>query len=79
VLASALAAAEAFDVSRDVVGQANNPDGPVAIPGFQVSTPSRNVTGHVEAMALCAGTGVGSVNAAQRAADVVAELVSLLG
>jgi nitronate monooxygenase len=77
VLASALAAAEAFE--GDVVGHVNNPDGQVAIARFQVSTPSRNVTGHVEAMALYAGTGVGSVNAVQRAADVVAELVSLLG
>jgi nitronate monooxygenase len=77
VLSSALAAAEAFD--GDVVGQVNNRAGPAAIARFQVSTPSRNVVGHVEAMALYAGTGVGSVNAVQPAADVVADLVSLLG
>jgi nitronate monooxygenase len=76
VLASALAAAEAFD--GDVVGRVNNADGQAAIARFQVSTPSRNVVGHVEAMALYAGTGVGSVNAVQPAVDVVADLVSLL-
>jgi hypothetical protein len=36
------------------------------------------MVGHVEAMALYAGTGVGSVNAVQPAAEVVADLVSLL-
>jgi NAD(P)H-dependent flavin oxidoreductase YrpB (nitropropane dioxygenase family) len=76
VLSSALTAAEAFD--GDTVGHVNNPDGQAAIARFEVSTPNRNMVGHVEAMALYAGTGVGSVNAVQPAAEVVADLVSLL-
>ncbi len=76
VLASALTAAEHFD--GDVVGQRNNPTGPVPIARFQVSTPSRKDAGHIEAMALYAGTGVGAVTAVESAAAVVADLTSLL-
>ena len=46
---------------------------------FPVSTPSRFMQGDIAAMALYAGTGVGSVHDVQPAADVVRELVSSLG
>ena len=76
VLASALANAEAFD--GDVVGEFRRPGGPIPIPRFAVTTPSRHVDGHVEAMALYAGTGVGDVTRMLSAADLVNELVSAL-
>lgn len=76
VLASALAAAERFD--GEVVGHLVDADGQTEVARFAVSTPSRLVVGHVEAMALYAGTGVGAVHAVQPAEEVVAELVSLL-
>lgn len=76
VLASALTAAQHFE--GEVVGQRNNPDGPAPIARFQVSTPSRKDNGHIEAMALYAGTGVGAVNAVESAAAVVADLTALL-
>jgi nitronate monooxygenase len=77
VLASALSAAEEFD--GEVVGYVHSPGGNKPIARFQVSTPSQNAAGNIDAMALYAGTGVGSVQAVQPAADVVADLVSLLG
>jgi hypothetical protein len=76
VLASAVANAEAFD--GEVVGQVDNGNGPEPIARFAVPTPSRRVQGHVEAMALYAGTGVGHVSHVVPAADIVAELVSAL-
>ena len=77
VLASAVAAAEQLD--RDVVGLVNGPSGPSPVPRFSVVTPSRNATGHIDAMALYAGTGVGAITALLPAAQVVADLVSQLG
>ena len=77
VLASALTAAEQF--AGDVVGQSHGPGGPSPIPRFSVVTPSRNATGHIDAMALYAGTGVGAVTSLLPAAQVVADLVSQLG
>jgi nitronate monooxygenase len=74
VLKSALAAAEALDL--DVVGEAGAADARYPVPRFGVATPNRDVTGHVEAMALYAGTGVGEVSHIRSAADLVAELVS---
>jgi NAD(P)H-dependent flavin oxidoreductase YrpB (nitropropane dioxygenase family) len=44
-----------------------------------VSPPSRETRGHVDFMALYAGEGVGSVRAVQPAADIVKELMSLIG
>jgi NAD(P)H-dependent flavin oxidoreductase YrpB (nitropropane dioxygenase family) len=77
VLASALVAAEQLD--GEVVGHVNGPGGPSPIPRFSVFTPSINAAGHIDAMALYAGTGVGDVNAVLPAAEVVADLVSQLG
>jgi nitronate monooxygenase len=74
VLKSALAAAEALD--DDVVGEAGPADARYPVPRFGVATPGRDVTGHIDAMALYAGTGVGEVSHIRSAADLVAELVS---
>jgi nitronate monooxygenase len=76
VLASAVLAAQQLE--GDVVGQVTGPDGQSPVPRFSVVTPSRNAVGHVEAMALYAGTGVGAVTAVRPAAEVVADLVSRL-
>jgi nitronate monooxygenase len=74
VLAGAVAAAEAFD--GDVVGEAGPAGARYAVERFSAATPGRHVDGHVEAMALYAGTGVGSVNSVRPAGAVVADLVS---
>jgi nitronate monooxygenase len=74
VLASAVARAEAFEGAE--VGEGGAPGAQHPIARFSASTPSRDVNGHVEAMALYAGTGVGDVNSVRRAADVVADLVA---
>lgn len=72
VLASAVAAAERLE--GDVAGE----HGGHPVPRFAVVTPGRGTAGRIDAMALYAGTGVGSVTAVQPAADVVADLVALL-
>lgn len=46
------------------------------VPRFDVTPPNRHVEGHVEAMALYAGTGVGNVREVRSAYAVVRELVS---
>ena len=77
VLRSAVAAAEGFD--GDVVGHVVVDEVRRPVPRFGVSTPSRQVEGAVEAMALYAGEGVGDVKVVQSAAAVVEELVGKLG
>jgi len=72
VLQSAIAAAEVL------------PDGPVAealiggqsvpIPKFAVIAPSKETNGHIEAMALYAGTSVGDVREVKPAVEIIAEL-----
>jgi NAD(P)H-dependent flavin oxidoreductase YrpB (nitropropane dioxygenase family) len=76
VLKSAVAAAEAFD--GDFVGELVTQGDLKPIPRFAVSTPTRDVEGHVDTMALYAGEGVGEVRAVVPAAELVAELVSRL-
>ena len=76
VLASAVVAAEQLD--GDVVGQVSGPDGPSPVSRFSVVTPSINTVGHIDAMALYAGTGVGAVTVVLPAAEVVVNLVSQL-
>lgn len=73
-LKSALAAAEAFD--GDVVAEGGAPGARRAVRRFSVATPSCDVEGRVDAMALYAGMGVASVTRVRSAADLVAELVS---
>lgn len=72
VLAVAVAAAEAFD--RETVGtlQVNGESQP--LPRFGARTPSREVSGAIEAMALYAGEGVGQVTEIREAESLVREL-----
>ena len=76
VLASALAAAEAF--AGAVVGEAGPAEARQPVPRFSVAQPSRDVAGNIEAMALYAGTGVGDILRIRSAADLVTELVARL-
>ena len=73
VLQSAIDAAGASAV--DVVGETALADGgSMPMPRFGVSSPTRDTTGDIAAMALYAGRSVGSVQRVMSAADVVAEL-----
>jgi nitronate monooxygenase len=73
VLQSSIDAATA--APNDVIGETISPIGiAMPIPRFGVSTPTRDTTGNVGAMALYAGRSVGSVNKIMTAAEVVAEL-----
>jgi nitronate monooxygenase len=76
VLASSVAAADALD--DDVAGWLESSGARRPVSRYSVSPPTRSTEGHVEAMALYAGTGVGDVTAIGPAADVVAELTSEL-
>ena len=76
VLKSALAAAQAYE--GDVVGEAGELTARHPVRRFSVGTPSRDVTGRIDAMALYAGTGVGEVNTVRSAEELVSELVSAL-
>ena len=68
VLASAVAAAQAL--SDGPVASLATGSGSESIPRWFVSPPSREVTGHIEAMALYAGQGVGQVTEVVPAAQV---------
>jgi nitronate monooxygenase len=73
VLRSSIDAATA--ATTDVVGETKAPDGSsLQMPRFGVSSPSRDTTGDIGAMALYAGRSVGSVTQVMTAAEVVAEL-----
>jgi nitronate monooxygenase len=72
VLSSAVAAAEAHP--DEMVAMLETESGSQPIPLWFVATPNREVTGHVEAMALYAGQGVGQVTQVVPAAQVVTEL-----
>jgi nitronate monooxygenase len=74
VLVSALAAADALDA--EVVGEAGPVGARYPVPRFSVTPPSRDAEGHIDAMALYAGTAVGQVSSVRSAAVVVAELVA---
>jgi nitronate monooxygenase len=78
VLQSAIdAAGSAHD---DVVGRAVVTGGKaVPVPRFGVSSPTRDTTGDISAMALYAGRSVGSVERVMSAAEVVAELSAAFG
>jgi nitronate monooxygenase len=73
VLRSAIEAVRAF--SGDVVGEEVWGSEKMPIPRFGVSSPSRDTTGEVRAMALYAGTSVGGVRAVQPAREIVDELM----
>ena len=74
VLRSALEAAEALE--DDVAGEMSLGSRRVPVPRFSADNPAVDTTGHVEAMALYAGEGVGSVRRREPAAAIVADLAS---
>ncbi|MDP8908753.1 MAG: nitronate monooxygenase [Chloroflexota bacterium] len=74
VLRSALQAAERLH--DDVVGEMNLGKRRVPVARFAGDNPSADATGHVEAMALYAGQGVGAVRRREPAAAIVADLAS---
>jgi nitronate monooxygenase len=76
VLRSAFDEATAFD--GEVVGEEQLPGtaGRVPIPRFSVSPPTDACDGHITAMALYAGSSVGSIDQVLPAADIVRDLVS---
>jgi nitronate monooxygenase len=73
VLRSCVARAE--ELTDDVVGAIRLADRSLAIPRLSVVAPTRETTGHIEAMALYAGESVTDVTSVQPAAAIVAELV----
>jgi hypothetical protein len=73
-LRSALEAAEALQ--DDVVGEMNLGTRRVPVPRFGADNPAADASGHVDAMALYAGQGVGSVRRREPAAAIVADLAS---
>jgi nitronate monooxygenase len=73
VLQSSIDAATA--APSDVVGETiSATGGSMQMPRFGASSPNRDTTGDIGAMALYAGRSVGSVDRVMTAADVVAEL-----
>lgn len=72
VLRSAIDAAGA--ASNDIVGETVSNGAPMRIPRFGVSSPNRDTTGDIKAMALYAGRSVGAVDRVMTAAEVVEEL-----
>jgi nitronate monooxygenase len=73
VLQSSIDAATA--APTDLIGETISPNGTaMPMPRFGVSTPTRDTTGDVGAMALYAGRSVGAVTTIMTAAEVVAEL-----
>jgi len=76
VLRSALEAAEALQ--DEVVGEMSLGTDRVPVPRFAGDNPAFDATGHIEAMALYAGHGVGSVRRREPAAAIVADLASRL-
>ena len=76
VLRSALENAQALP--DDVIGQMSLGSVRVDVPRFSADNPPADATGHVEAMALYAGQGVGSVRRREPAAAIVADLARLV-
>lgn len=73
VLRSSIEAATA--APSDVIGETVPPGGqPLPMVRFGASSPNRDTTGDISAMALYAGRSVGSVDRVMTAAEVVAEL-----
>jgi NAD(P)H-dependent flavin oxidoreductase YrpB (nitropropane dioxygenase family) len=76
VLRSAIEAAEAFD--GEVVGEAEIGGERRQIRRFQGTPPSKAVSGVIKAMACYAGQSVGAIKRVQPAAEIVAELMSVI-
>ena len=78
VLRSSIEAATA--AASDVVGETRQANGTaMKMARFGVSSPSRDTTGDISAMALYAGRSVGSVDRLMSAAEVVEELSAAFG
>ena len=73
VLRSCVDAARSLD--GDVVGQLHVDGHVTPLPAFLPLPPTRTTTGHIDAMPLYAGQGVGLVTAVEPAGDIVRELV----
>ncbi len=74
VLTSSIGAAEAL--ADPVVGETRQGDQSLPVQRLSVMCPTRETTGHVEAMALYAGESVASILDVRPAAEIVAELTS---
>jgi NAD(P)H-dependent flavin oxidoreductase YrpB (nitropropane dioxygenase family) len=74
VLRSAIEAAE--KLPPGVIGEAALGDARIPVERFAVFLPTRDSTGHVEAMALYAGESVANVTSIRPAGELVAELVT---
>jgi len=72
VLRACIAAAQQLE--SDVAGEIVTPAGRMSVPRFGVVSPTRETTGHVEAMALYAGESAAAVTRVEPAADIVADL-----
>jgi len=72
VLRSSVTAAHALEA--DVAGVVERRDGEVPVPRFGPIPPSHRTRGHIEAMALYAGQGVGLVHRCAPAGEVLTEL-----
>jgi NAD(P)H-dependent flavin oxidoreductase YrpB (nitropropane dioxygenase family) len=72
VLRSCIAAAERL--TDEVMGEIQVPEGRMEVPRFSIIAPTRETTGHVEAMALYAGESVAAVKSVEPAADIVRDL-----
>jgi NAD(P)H-dependent flavin oxidoreductase YrpB (nitropropane dioxygenase family) len=74
VLRSSVAAAEAL--SEEIAGEMRLGDRVVPVQRLSVICPSKETTGHIEAMALYAGESVDNVRSVEPAASIVSQLVS---
>ena len=72
VLSSAIDAVEAIDL--DLVGTKRGEDGEIAVPRRSWMPPTRDVSGHIEAMCMYAGESVALVNTVVPAAQLVRSL-----
>lgn len=72
VLRGCIGAAQAL--TDDAVGEVERDGRSFPLPRLGVSPPTRATTGHISAMPLYAGCGVGSVTGRQSVAEVIAEL-----
>jgi nitronate monooxygenase len=74
VLVSAIEAVEAIDDDVDVVGTMKGADGETPVPRRSWLPPTRDVDGHIEAMAMYAGEPVALVDTVVSAAQLVRSL-----
>ncbi|MDX6411027.1 MAG: nitronate monooxygenase [Gaiellaceae bacterium] len=68
----------ALDASHAFTGDSTGERGGAEVPHWSAAPPHEETTGDIDAMALYAGMGVGSVTRVEPAADILAELCSLL-